>query len=102
MVVLHYQDNENWNNPEGTVSALNAFKDILSDAYPDTDMRIDLNCVTMSFSEFTMDAVPAFRFNDGSYSIPDTYRRLWLPTNPVVFAEKLPQSTNQWIIPLFR
>ena len=89
MVVLHYGDNKDWENKEGVTKALNRFKAILETAYPDTECRIDRNCVTMALSEFRLDVVPAFRYQDGSYRIPDTYRGQWLTTNPVEFAEEI-------------
>jgi hypothetical protein len=86
MVVLHYGDNKGWDTADGTVSALARFKKILDAAYPKTPCRVDRNCVTMKLSEFRLDVVPAFYFNDGSYSIPDTHQRRWIKTNPVAFA----------------
>ncbi len=89
MVVLHYKENEDWYNNEGVNKSLNRFKSILSEAYPKTECRVDRNCVTMKLSQFRLDVVPAFKFDDGSYRIPDTYRGKWLNTNPVKFAEEI-------------
>lgn len=105
MVVLHYSENKGWETPEGTVTALNKFKSILTAAYPKTDMRIDRNCVTMKLSEFTLDVVPAFRYSDGTYRIPDTYRQQWLSTNPVEFSKKISElnkNMGSTFIPLIK
>lgn len=92
MVILHYGDNKSWDTSEGTVNVLNKFRSILEAAYPDTPKRRDRNCITMQFSEFRLDVVPAFAVEDaltGHYKIPDSVRRLWVPTNPIAFASKL-------------
>ena len=105
MVILHYGKNKEWDNPAGTSASLNKFKEILSASYKDTEMRIDRNCVTMKLSKFSFDVVPAFRLDSGSYKIPDTHRRLWLPTNPVAFAEKITavnKSMGGTFIPLIK
>lgn len=89
MIILHYKNNEDWDNNEGVSKSLNKFKSILAEAYPKTECRVDRNCVTMKLSQFRLDVVPAFRLNDGSYNIPDTYRGKWLITNPVKFADEI-------------
>jgi hypothetical protein len=87
MVILRYSHNKQWDTPSGTVSALDRFRAILDDAYPDTTKRRDRNCITMQFSEFRLDVVPAFKWNGGYYKIPDSVRRKWAPTDPFTFAE---------------
>lgn len=87
MIVMHYKKNENWDTPAGTEACLNKFKDILDKTYPDTPKRRDENCITMQFSEFRLDVVPAFKYNAGYYSIPDTSRKAWIQTNPIAFAK---------------
>jgi hypothetical protein len=89
MVVLHYSENKDWDNPEGTIKVLDKFKSILDDAYPKTEKRRDQNCISMTFSQFRLDIVPAFKWNDGSYRIPDSIRKKWLPTDPTQFADKI-------------
>jgi hypothetical protein len=42
----------------------------------------------MNFAEFRLDVVPAFKYNEGYFSIPDTYQRRWITTDPIRFAEK--------------
>lgn len=91
MVVLHYSKNEDWYNAQGTVNALQKFSRVLSNAFQQTPCGIDRNCVTMKLKEFRLDVVPAFYFNDGSYKIPDTYRKSWLATQPKQFSEHITQ-----------
>jgi hypothetical protein len=89
MIVLHHGKNPNWHDDSGAAASLNAIKRILSSAYESTECGIDRNCVTMKLAAFRLDVVPAFKFSDGSYRIPDTYRGKWLPTNPIEFAKEL-------------
>lgn len=91
LVVLHYSKNSGWNNADGTINALTRFKNILQAAYPKTPCRVDRNCVTMKLSQFRLDVVPGFKFNDGTYSIPDTYQKRWIKTNPVSFGNLITQ-----------
>lgn len=89
MVILHYGQNKSWDCAEGTVKALDKFKEILDEAYPTTNKRRDRNCISMSFSEFKLDVVPGFEFEGGYYQIPDSVRKNWVPTDPFKFAEKI-------------
>lgn len=89
LVVLHYGENSGWDNKEGVTKALNKFKSILSSTYPDTQCNIDRNCVTMKLSQFRFDVVPAFRYKQGYYTIPDTYRGDWLKTDPISFSHEI-------------
>lgn len=89
MVVLNYGAHKEWDNKEGVPKVLNRFRSILVEAYPDTVCRVDRNCVTMELSQFKLDVVPAFRYKEGYYTIPDTYRSQWLETDPVAFAEEI-------------
>lgn len=89
MVVLNYGKHKDWKNAGGTVKALDAFRKLLVDAYPNTTIRRDVNCVTMQFSEFRLDVVPAFKFDTGDYEIPDSVRKEWVRTNPIKFADRV-------------
>jgi hypothetical protein len=89
MVVMHYAHNAGWHTADGTVYALQKFQRVLAAAFKETPCGVDRNCVTLKCSQFRLDVVPAFYFNDGSYRIPDTYRREWLPTKPKQFGERI-------------
>jgi hypothetical protein len=91
MVILHYDANKGWNTAEGTARVLQRFKEILDEAYPKTPCGVDRNCVTMGLSEFRLDVVPAFQLHSGGYTIPDTYRKQWIGTDPVKFAALMTQ-----------
>lgn len=105
MVVLHYSENKGWETADGTIQALDRFKAILQSAYPNTTLRRDRNCITMQFSEFRLDVVPAFRYDGGYYTIPDSVRRLWVPTDPTAFADKITavnKTMNGSFVPLIK
>lgn len=105
MVVMHYTHNAGWHTADGTTYALQKFQRVLAAAFKDTPCGVDRNCVTLKYSQFRLDVVPAFYFNDGSYAIPDTYRRAWLPTQPKQFKERitaLNKSMDGSFVPLVK
>lgn len=109
MVILQYAAHEEWDSADGTIAALNRFRDILADAYPNTKVRRDRNCITMRFSEFRLDVVPAFRVKsaDGTYhyKIPDSVRKEWVPTDPFEFAElisEVNEAMDEDFVPLIK
>lgn len=105
MVVMHHGDNENWNTPSGTIACLNKFREILDGAYPDTTKRRDENCITVQFSAFRLDVVPAFKNTAGYYTIPDTSKSAWIQTNPIEFAKAITTVNTQMdgrFIPLIK
>lgn len=89
MVVLNHGVHKDWDNAAGTEKVLERFKAILDASHPSTVKRRDRHCITMSFSEFRLDVVPAFQYNTGYYKIPDTYQRRWLDTDPIEFAARM-------------
>ncbi|MDP3736573.1 MAG: hypothetical protein Q8R02_04240 [Hyphomonadaceae bacterium] len=89
MVVMHYTNNQGWYSADGTAYALQKFQRVLAAAFPQTPCGVDRNCVTLKYTQFRLDVVPAFYFTDGHYRIPDTYRREWLPTRPKEFRERI-------------
>ena len=95
MVILNYGTHKDWDNSEGTIKALDRFKAILDEAYPNTTKRRDQNCITMQFAEFRLDVVPAFKYDTGYYSIPDSVRKLWVYTDPFKFAEKVTEINTR-------
>lgn len=86
MVILAYPANEAWNTPAGATRALDKFKAVLDAAYPYATKRRDRHCITMQFAEFRLDVVPAFKYEDGHYTIPDSVQGRWIQTDPIAFA----------------
>ena len=105
MVIMNYGKHKDWDCADGTINALNKFRALLDDAYPDTTKYRDENCITMKFSEFKLDVVPAFFYNSGRYSIPDSVKKRWITTDPFSFAEKITEvntSMGGTFVPLIK
>lgn len=108
LVILNYGKNSDWDSAEGTIRTLDRFKTILDKAYPNTEKGRDRNCITMQFSEFRLDVVPAFMVDDGLskyYKIPDSVRRMWVLTDPIQFAAKVTginSTMDRMFVPLIK
>lgn len=101
LVVLNKREHKRWLNAEGTLQALDRIKAILDEAYPATAKRRDRNCITMQFSEFRLDIVPAFRstslleYPQYHYEIPDSIRQRWVDTNPHKLAKRITEVNQK-------
>jgi predicted nucleotidyltransferase len=74
-----YVDSEN-----GAENCLRKMKRVLEKRYPNSRVKIDRNVVAVKFSDFTVEAAPAFKTKSDDYVIPDTYSdgKSWIRTNP--------------------
>jgi hypothetical protein len=105
MVVLHYGKHKEWDTSNGTVTCLDRVRSILVEAYPNTVIRRDRNCITMQFGEFRLDVVPAFKNDAGYYRIPDSIRKQWVKTEPFEFAKgllKINATMGKKLVPLIK
>ncbi len=105
MIVLHYEKNKEYYNSEWTIKILDKFRYVLDKKYPNTDKRRDRNCITLQFSEFRLDVVPAFSDKSWYYWIPDSVEKKWIDTDPISFAEKITwiNKTMNWnFVPLIK
>jgi tRNA nucleotidyltransferase (CCA-adding enzyme) len=67
--------------PEGQASLLDRVKRVLQRTYPKTpDISRNGQAVTIRFTDFKVDVVPAFYRNGGGYFIPDSVLRRWIAT----------------------
>jgi hypothetical protein len=68
---------------DGQASLLDNVRRVLLKTYPKTP-KISRNgqAVTITFTDFMVDVVPAFHRQGGGYLIPDTLQNRWLATNP--------------------
>ena len=86
MVILNKAQYEiTYRRRQGPYALLTDVKRALATAYPKTRIRIDGQAVTMRFSEFTLDVVPAFAIRDveeGDLVLPDSPGNSWIRTNP--------------------
>lgn len=97
MVVLNRDEHGKWERGKnGSRNCLRAVKRILEKRYPNSDVSIDRNVVSVQFHNFTMDVAPAFRDGTGGYKIPDTYSegRSWVRTNPRRYKQRFEAVDN--------
>jgi hypothetical protein len=67
----------------GQSRLLQDIKKILQKTYPRTDIRADGQIVSVPFTSYKVEVLPAFRRQDGSYYYPDTHNGgSWKITNP--------------------
>ena len=69
----------------GQANLLDRVRDVLLETYPTTP-KISRNgqAVTITFTDFVVDVVPAFHRQGGGYLIPDSVNGRWTSTNPKV------------------
>lgn len=67
----------------GQSQLLQDVKRVLQKTYPLTNIRADGPVVSVPFTTYRVEVLPAFKLNDGSYWYPDTKNGgSWRPTNP--------------------
>jgi hypothetical protein len=67
----------------GQTNLLDRVKRVLKKTYPKTpEISRNGQAVTISFTDFEVDVVPAFNRNGGGYLIPNTYSDTWVSTDP--------------------
>ncbi|HRN51116.1 MAG TPA: CBASS oligonucleotide cyclase [Anaerolineales bacterium] len=73
---------------DGQAGLLDKVKNVLLKTYPTTP-KISRNgqAVTITFTDFVVDVVPAFNRKGGGYLIPNSARKVWLETNPKIHVE---------------
>lgn len=69
----------------GQATLLDTLRTVLKRRYPETP-RISRNgqAVTIQFTDFHVDVVPAFNRKGGGYLIPDSTRGQWISTDPLM------------------
>lgn len=78
MLVMHHS----YYATDGQVSLLDKVKRALAKPYSGSNISRDGQAVTIRFSDFWVDVVPAFNRQGGGYLIPDSARRRWIETDP--------------------
>lgn len=68
---------------DGQASLLDKVKRVLLKRYPTTPkISRDGQAVTITFTDFCVDVVPAFNRQGGGYLIPDSIQKRWIETDP--------------------
>jgi hypothetical protein len=84
IVILDSKYFHNYNNQNGgQAGLLDLLKRVLKKTYPTTpDISRNGQAVTIQFTDFAVDVVPAFNRQGGGYLIPNSITQSWLPTDP--------------------
>lgn len=84
IVILDSKYYHNYNNQNGgQAGLLDLLKRVLQRTYPTTpDISRNGQAVTIQFTDFAVDVVPAFNRQGGGYLIPNSITQSWLSTDP--------------------
>jgi hypothetical protein len=98
MNVKYYEQN-------GQASILDKVKKALSKSYTTSDISRNGQAVTIRFTDFRVDVVPAFTRPSGGYFIPDSVGKRWISTNPkthITLWSDLNKTRDSAFIPLVK
>ncbi|OPY57643.1 MAG: hypothetical protein A4E49_00012 [Methanosaeta sp. PtaU1.Bin112] len=91
---------------DGQAILLDKVKQVLRKTYPKTpDISRNGQAVTIVFSDFRVDVVPAFFRQGGGYLIPDTILKRWISTDPKIHIDvwaKANKMHNGYLVPLIK
>lgn len=92
--------------PEGQANLLDMVKRVLKKTYPDTpDISRNGQAVTIQFTDFQVDVVPAFNRQGGGYLIADSRSKTWLSTDPKKHVELFASANaahSGYLVPLIK
>ena len=99
---FHHYNSQNG----GQAGLLDLVKRTLKKTYPKTpDISRNGQAVTITFTDFIVDVVPAFYRKGGGFLIPNSITQSWLSTDPKVHVEII-SSANKWhngdLVPLIK
>jgi Second Messenger Oligonucleotide or Dinucleotide Synthetase domain len=101
-VVLH----SSYYSSDGQASLLEKVKYVLKKTYPKTpDISRDGQAVTISFTDFKVDVVPAFNRRGGGFLIPNTLQNEWISTDPrehITIWTNANKAHNDDLVPLIK
>jgi hypothetical protein len=80
---------------DGQANLLDKIKRTILKTYPQTP-KISRNgqAVTITFTDFAVDVVPAFNRQGGGYLIPDSINHIWISTNPKLHVDYVSQENS--------
>ncbi len=101
-IVLH----ESYHGNNTSASLLACVRDVLKQTYPTTpSISPNGQAVTITFTDFKVDVVPAFYRQGGGYLIPNAKSGGWISTDPTVHATVLTAANkahNGDLVPLVK
>lgn len=85
-----------WRNKDGGYKILDDLKNALN-GYQGLTAKVDRPAVTLSWSNMTMEMVPAFRRNGGGFLIPSQnwLDNEWQVSDPILDAERITQANKK-------
>lgn len=97
--------NPKYYEQNGQATLLDRLKRTLRRTYPNTpDISRNGQAVTIQFTDFAVDVVPAFK-REGGYLIPNSTRRTWIETDPKEHVEIITDANkkhNNDLVPLIK
>jgi hypothetical protein len=107
IIVLGSKYYNNYNGQNGNQAGLlDLLKRVLKKTFPNTpDISRNGQAVTIQFSDFVVDVVPAFNKEGGGYVIPNAITQTWLSTDPkkhVQIWSTENQNHNGDLVPLIK
>jgi len=91
---------------DGQANLLDRVERVLKNTYPRTpDISRNGQAVTIQFTDFAVDVVPAFYRKGGGYLIPNSARQTWIATDPKKHVEILSDANarhNGNLVPLIK
>lgn len=81
---------------DGQASLLDKLRKVLLKTYPETP-KISRNgqAVTITFTDFIVDVIPAFDRKGGGYWIPNSISKEWISTNPKIHVEAMTNENSR-------
>lgn len=95
-VFVVLDDDPHWDDyHQAPNQLLQDLKTTLKKTYPDTpSIKPDGPAVTITFTDFKVDVVPAFIHDHGGYLIPDQSNSQWMRTDPKVHTDYISQAND--------
>ena len=98
--------NSEYFKPDGQIYLLDKMRTALKVIYPRTpEISRNGQAVTITFTDFKVDVVPAFYRQGGGYLIPDSISRRWISTDPkehVKIWSNANKTHNENLVPLIK
>ena len=80
---------------DAQAALLDRVRSVLRETYPNTpDISRNGQAVTIRFTDFLVDVVPAFNRDGGGYLIPNSISKTWISTDPKVHVSLVSQSNQ--------